>query len=60
MLTLVAIKVLPEHLSSNPQSREPTAQSVPGISLSPDAIRAVADAGLSLAVHVVLYSLDEN
>ena len=37
-----------------------TAQSVPGISLSTDAILALADAGLSLDVDVILYSPDEN
>jgi hypothetical protein len=37
-----------------------SAQSVPGISLSPDAIRVIADAGVSLDVDVILYSLDEN
>lgn len=37
-----------------------TSKSVPGISLSHEAIRVLADAGLSLDVDIVLYSLEEK
>jgi hypothetical protein len=37
-----------------------TAQSVPGISLSRDTLRALANAGLSLDVDIVLYASEET
>jgi len=37
-----------------------SAQSVPGIHFSPDALRTLADAGVSLDVDIILYSLAEN
>jgi hypothetical protein len=37
-----------------------TSQSVPGVNLSPAAIRVLADAELSLDVDIILYSPEEN
>jgi hypothetical protein len=37
-----------------------SAQSVPGVNLSPDTLRTLADAKLSLDVDIILYASEEN
>jgi len=52
------------HQISAPESGEffihVSAQSVPGISLSPDTLRVLAEARLSLDVDIILYASEEN